>query len=194
MDIITKALDEIAQRTGELNSQIAELNKQRREILAGEFKKIFTLFFETFPQVKGITWTQYTPYFNDGEECIFRVGETYFLSVTPSRRFRYDSIWNQTAAGTDDWSTRWFLTSPKYEKVSKGQQWDKYRHQYVEKFEYNRLDEYEDPRMTKELERAFGQIERMINSMEDVLKDTFGDHCFVVVTPEDAWADHYDHD
>lgn len=29
-------------------------------------------------EVTGIAWTQYTPYFNDGEPCVFSVGEPYF--------------------------------------------------------------------------------------------------------------------
>lgn len=30
------------------------------------------------PEITGIGWTQYTPYFNDGEPCVFRVGDPYF--------------------------------------------------------------------------------------------------------------------
>lgn len=31
-----------------------------------------------YPEVSGIAWTQYTPYFNDGEPCVFQAGEAYF--------------------------------------------------------------------------------------------------------------------
>lgn len=34
-----------------------------------EFAKIFT----TYPELTYVRWTQYTPYFNDGEECTFSV-------------------------------------------------------------------------------------------------------------------------
>lgn len=30
------------------------------------------------PEVTGIGWVQATPYFNDGEPCVFRIGEPYF--------------------------------------------------------------------------------------------------------------------
>ena len=34
--------------------------------------------FDTFPEVKSVSWTQYTPYFNDGEECTFSAHIDYF--------------------------------------------------------------------------------------------------------------------
>lgn len=37
------------------------------------FKKLF----EDFPSIKAVGWTQYTPYFNDGEPCEFGLGEPY---------------------------------------------------------------------------------------------------------------------
>ena len=30
-------------------------------------------------QLEGIAWTQYTPYFNDGDTCEFNLGEIYFV-------------------------------------------------------------------------------------------------------------------
>lgn len=38
-------------------------------------KELFKDFFEKYPSAKAITWRQYTPYFNDGDPCYFRVGE-----------------------------------------------------------------------------------------------------------------------
>lgn len=32
-------------------------------------------FFSAFPEIKTVRWTQYTPYFNDGDACVFSVGE-----------------------------------------------------------------------------------------------------------------------
>lgn len=38
-----------------------------------EFTKSFKEVFETYPEILSIKWQQYAPYFNDGEECVFRV-------------------------------------------------------------------------------------------------------------------------
>lgn len=46
-----------------------EMVKVAKEGLAVEFKK----FFESWPEVEAIRWAQYTPYFNDGEPCVFGV-------------------------------------------------------------------------------------------------------------------------
>ena len=38
-------------------------------------RKEMDLFFESLPEVLAIKWTQYTPYFNDGDTCTFGVNE-----------------------------------------------------------------------------------------------------------------------
>ena len=47
------------------------LKKEGKRILGEAFKK----FFSELPIVTAIEWTQYTPYFNDGDPCVFSVGE-----------------------------------------------------------------------------------------------------------------------
>lgn len=44
-----------------------EARKEGKKALAAEFQK----FFETYPLVESVRWTQYTPYFNDGDPCTF---------------------------------------------------------------------------------------------------------------------------
>jgi hypothetical protein len=38
-------------------------------------KELFKELFDKHPQLESVTWRQYTPYFNDGDPCYFRVGE-----------------------------------------------------------------------------------------------------------------------
>lgn len=38
-----------------------------------EFHRGTTALFESHPELQSFSWTQYTPYFNDGEECVFGV-------------------------------------------------------------------------------------------------------------------------
>jgi hypothetical protein len=58
-------------------------------ILGGAFKT----FFDACPNVKAVRWEQYTPYFNDGEECVFSVNEpTFQFAEKPGPAFTtYDS-------------------------------------------------------------------------------------------------------
>lgn len=54
-----------------------EMNTKAKALLQGAFEDVF----KRFDQVKAIVWTQYTPYFNDGDACTFSVGEPYFLTA-----------------------------------------------------------------------------------------------------------------
>jgi hypothetical protein len=40
-------------------------------------RKAFSEFFDSTPRIKQISWVQYTPYFSDGDECIFGVHDMY---------------------------------------------------------------------------------------------------------------------
>ena len=44
------------------------------------FKETTKEFFELNPMVNAIVWTQYTPYFNDGDTCEFSVGCATFTN------------------------------------------------------------------------------------------------------------------
>ena len=45
------------------------------------FKESLKSFFELNPGVNALRWTQYTPYFNDGDACVFSVGDVYFTNA-----------------------------------------------------------------------------------------------------------------
>jgi len=45
-----------------------------------ELKIAFLEIFKKFPDLKTFAWTQYTPYFNDGEPCYFSVN-TYSIEI-----------------------------------------------------------------------------------------------------------------
>lgn len=58
---------------------LKELQAKIQEESRSVFKATVAEFFNEFPEVNKIVWTQYTPYFNDGESCEFTVGEAYFV-------------------------------------------------------------------------------------------------------------------
>lgn len=75
MTDFSKVLETIEAR----NSELLLIQKKYQKELAAEFKVATQFFFEETP-VKAIVWNQYTPYWNDGEECTFRVDEVYFVT------------------------------------------------------------------------------------------------------------------
>jgi hypothetical protein len=63
-------------------------------------------------RVKGIAWTQYTPYFNDGEPCEFRVGEPCF-SIEGVETAEDEEYWAEYSFTEEDYEesgTQWFGT------------------------------------------------------------------------------------
>jgi len=56
----------------------AALMAEGKDAIEKEFQAIF----ERHPELTVIKWTQYTPYFNDGEECVFSVNEFNISNAT----------------------------------------------------------------------------------------------------------------
>ena len=56
----------------------------------------FAPFFAANPDVEGVLWEQYTPYFNDGDTCEFGVREPIvILNEATARSIRPDGEWDE---------------------------------------------------------------------------------------------------
>ena len=72
----------------EIESEINKLLKEAKVKVVKEiFKKAVPELFVEYPNLKRISWTQYTPYFNDGDTCEFGSSHTspaiYFTTPSP---------------------------------------------------------------------------------------------------------------
>jgi hypothetical protein len=70
-------LKELRKKKTELDKQLEQNSK---EAIVTEFKA----FFEKHPRVTGVRWSQYTPYFMDGDPCVF--GKNEFRVQTEGSR------------------------------------------------------------------------------------------------------------
>ena len=71
IELAQKEFDDMKAKIDELNS----LMKDKSKVL---MKEMFAAFFKKYEDVVySIFWTQYTPYFNDGEACEFSVHEAF---------------------------------------------------------------------------------------------------------------------
>lgn len=68
---MSNIVEEIKQKTEEIN----RIKQEMVNDLKVRFKDIFLPFFEKWPQVKFVKWSQYTPHFNDGDPCVFGVND-----------------------------------------------------------------------------------------------------------------------
>lgn len=134
-------LNQLRMRMNDLKQEMAQIAK---EGLPLEFNK----YFDIWPEAEAFRWSQYTPYFNDGDPCVFRVNQPYV------------KIGDE--GGDSD---------------------DGYREEYD--FE-NGSDE----------RNRLQDMEGMLESCEDVLQITFGDHCQVTVWRDKnvAEVEDYEHD
>ncbi len=69
-----------------------ELQKVGEQFLIENFKKTF----EKYPMLERVSWTQYTPYFNDGDECTFRSNHEYAdIEGLEYGTFQYEEVKKQ---------------------------------------------------------------------------------------------------
>lgn len=68
-----KIIDELMLRTKAIEQDYNEKIEALQKNIQEQVKPIFEEILKAFPEVKAFQWTQYTPYFNDGEECVFGV-------------------------------------------------------------------------------------------------------------------------
>ena len=80
--------------------QIIDLKQQLDAKLKGFGKEAiaeaFAPFFAANPNIDGIYWTQYTPYFNDGDPCEFSVHDpSIILTLAAAKALRPDQDWSE---------------------------------------------------------------------------------------------------
>lgn len=104
-------MSEFEKTTGEVNkilSDYKEMMNKVRVALREKMGYIFTAFFNTHPEVQTIHWTQYSPHFNDGEECIFRVHEPHFTYTNYTQLKSGEHVWGEGDDGiiiTREWNS-----------------------------------------------------------------------------------------
>lgn len=64
-----------------IKAEIAAAEARMREVAQDALKDGFRQIFEEYPFLGAVRWTQYTPYFNDGDPCEFSVYEVVCASV-----------------------------------------------------------------------------------------------------------------
>ncbi len=158
-----------------------QLKQEFQTKAQGLFKSVTKEFFNKNPAITMITWTQYTPYFNDGEECVFSVYEPSFTNCPIDEK---DDIsrWGEYEGENED---VWAVTNPAYIIKSGGIQYTK------EKSALTALAE------SKQIDIASMEaFSNMIQSpeMKDVMRAMFEDHVTIIATREGFDVEEFEHD
>jgi hypothetical protein len=125
----------------------------------------FKAFFAAFPEVKTIHWASYTPYFNDGDACVHTITDICF-SATPHEDL-------MSPYGDDDEGNL---------PIS-GERWDREARGWRP-----------DPNVTPELKAAMTSIARLIERLDPLLTETYGDHRYYRVHSGGLVVEEYDHE
>ena len=100
--------EKLKQIQGQIQEARAEMQRNGQEAL----KEAFVEFFNTHPEVSGLQWAQYTPYFNDGDPCTFRRddmdvqlaadedGDFHYSQYSLSEELKAD--WDKATKNIDD--------------------------------------------------------------------------------------------
>jgi hypothetical protein len=115
-------------KINEIKERIASINKQKEELVAGlrnDFAPMFKeLFDKSNGKIESFGWVQYTPYFNDGDECNFGVNCDYPY-INGQSIDEIDSL---------DWRIEYFLKKDGRYAEHKTDEWDIELFKIVEEF------------------------------------------------------------
>ena len=70
-------IDAIKELADNSRAKIKEISDALSAECRKQFSEISQELFSNYPKLESFAWTQYTPYFNDGEECVFSAHKDY---------------------------------------------------------------------------------------------------------------------
>lgn len=188
------AFEKITSKIAEKNAELEALKKKHMEELQGDFNEIIKLFFDECPRVQAVLWTQYTPYFNDGEECIFSVNEPYFVvegfdreDLLDPYEYEDDDYKKLPVPTTSSWKEDIIRDKAAIANPTATDWAKKYYPECIAKFEEL---EVEYPGYGEKV-KAFANL---LSSNEDVLREVYGEHSVVYLTPTEVIVEEYSHD
>lgn len=191
-------------RLEEIDAQIAALQIERATLAQSEgpttvYSIVRPLF--DYPGVENIYWTQYTPYFNDGDPCTFGVYFEPYINYNVEEGGDPEDEEAQPQC-FDTFGIKYTL---QHKRVSfeDASDYDK-QHYNRERWEaeQNKYDGerawFSDAGWTLDLAESFKEdcdrIAKWINKHQGFLFDAFGDHCYVVINSDGTHeTDEYDH-
>ena len=169
---IKEAVKETKEDFLSIKKEMKRLRDEARSKVKNFFIKGMDMIFDTYPEVKSVSWTQYTPHFNDGEPCNFwcNVGD-----------FGVNGYSDYSDEGEDENSIDVFKD---------GEAWN-----YDWKRDENNVSfkVYKNPgaRSVKIYEAISGFLNQL--DSEDYMT-MFGDHAEVIVRKGEITVEEYEHD
>lgn len=153
-----------------------------QSVTLDEVKPLFQGLFDEFPELTVVGWVQYTPYFNDGDPCVFSVGPVLYRTTESEDLTDEDGEYE---GYTEEEALIASLPS------EEGWEYDYGLYEWVE------VDGEQEYRLKADAPRlplAIKALTKRLGSMQDVMKNVFGEHSVVVVTRDNIIVEEYHHD
>lgn len=191
-------LDDLHTEMNSLNAKIKALQEEASKTSQEVFKQSLAKFFTAVPEITAITWTQYTPYFNDGEACEFGVGEPNFYSKYDTETKSDDDEDEDEEFEFDphDYMNNPFAAPSDYVYKSAADTSNKYRESYQADIDkYNALTAEVGEERIVQVNRAIEDVKKLFTEIDDdYFRMMFDDHVFVVATKSGFEVHEYSHD
>ena len=148
-----------------INLKIENLKKNMKKEINDNLMEIFKVFFDAAPEIALITWTQYTPYFNDGDTCTFCSGDVWCVP-----HFSMEEYNNSRSRYAEEYDMEYDYGDNKFKDTVSPER-------FIE---------------LKDMRRKFINI---INIIDDDMKlILWEDHVVVNITKDGITTEEYDHD
>jgi len=166
--------DEFRKAQQTLREKIMDLRDKGKELFVKECKTLF----QSYPELKSFGWTQYTPYFMDGDPCVFYANTEYFY-VNGYDSEELDVM--DTRFDEDQIGENLFLGHDKETRI-----WDQKK---------NNWNISTNSVYNPKYELIIDRISDLLGSFsEDDFFDFFGDHAMVVISEKGAFVEDWDHE
>lgn len=188
---MSNKFDEIMTLRAELEAKLQEFGQEA-------FTEGFAPFFAANPHVDGVIWTQYTPYFNDGDACEFGVNDpAVILSLAVARAVRPDRDWSEYSTTPRSGNMADELTPDQLRALADAKESGVDSLPEDESFDYDnprRFDSW-DLRSTEYTFERMGFDKVWGRIPEEVFKSVFGDHVEVLIRRDGTViVEEYEHD
>jgi hypothetical protein len=173
----------------ELKDLKAAYDRKLRDEGQAAVKDAFKDFFDQYPEVRSVKWSQYTPYFNDGDTCHFGVNE--FEAVVVSTEALKAEIEEKKRLTIEAANAAEYKKAQLLKEEVEDLQNQLNNEDDCDGNSAWSLSRKKDPRLIA-LGEALNNIEREL--LHDVLESVFGDHVEVIATREGFKTREYNHD
>lgn len=152
----------------QIQAKMAAMREELKSLGERLFREGAQDIFDAYPNLVSFSWTQYTPYFNDGDECVFSVHAEYGTTL----KFEGES---------DD-----------EDEEDDGETFSSYNAKYADP-SVELPSYYADVPRWKF--NVGGDVASLIGGVDDdTMKALFGDHVRVTVTREGIDTEYHEHD